>query len=102
MAHFTETHDALRDAVRKMVDKEIRPIAAEIDESDHIPERIISIFGDMGLMQMLVPEQYGGPGGDVTSVCTRSLVLGAAELLKGRAGARRRTGPRATVQIGET
>ena len=88
MAHFTETHDALRDAVRKMVDKEIRPIAAEIDESDHIPERIISIFGDMGLMQMLVPEQYGGPGGDVTSVCIAreeiSKVSEACALLAGQ------------------
>ena len=67
--HFSETHIALRNAVRKMVDKEVRPIAAEIDRNDRIPDRLIDIFGDMGLLQIWVPEQYGGPGGDLTSAC---------------------------------
>jgi len=67
--HFTDTHLALRDTVRKLVDKEIRPIAAAIDEDDRIPEGIYELFGDMGLLQMWVPEEYGGPGGDLTSVC---------------------------------
>ncbi len=69
MPHFTDTQLAMRDAVRRMVDKEIRPIAAEIDATDVIPERIFHRFGDMGLMQLWVPEEYGGPGGDLTSVC---------------------------------
>jgi alkylation response protein AidB-like acyl-CoA dehydrogenase len=69
MPHFSETQLAMREAVRRMVDKEIRPIAAEIDATDRIPERIFHLFGDMGLMQLWVPEQYGGPGGDLTSVC---------------------------------
>ncbi len=69
MSHFTETHIALRDAVRRLVDKEIRPIAAEIDANDRFPAELVPIFGDMGLLQMWVPEQYGGPGGDLTSVC---------------------------------
>lgn len=69
MSHFTDTHIALRDAVRRLVDKEIRPIAAEIDANDRFPAELVPIFGDMGLLQMWVPEQYGGPGGDLTSVC---------------------------------
>jgi alkylation response protein AidB-like acyl-CoA dehydrogenase len=69
MPHFTDTQLAMREAIRKMVDKEIRPIAAEIDSTDNIPERIFHLFGDMGLMQLWVPEEYGGPGGDLTSVC---------------------------------
>lgn len=69
MPHFSETQLAMREAIRRMVDKEIRPIAAEIDATDRIPERIFHLFGDMGLMQLWVPEQYGGPGGDLTSVC---------------------------------
>ena len=69
MPHFTDTHIALRDAVRRLVDKEIRPIAAEIDANDRFPAELVPIFGDMGLLQMWVPEQYGGPGGDLTSVC---------------------------------
>jgi alkylation response protein AidB-like acyl-CoA dehydrogenase len=69
MPYFTDTQLALRDSIRRMVDKEIRPIAAEIDASDRIPERLFHLFGDMGLMQLWVPEEYGGPGGDLTSVC---------------------------------
>ncbi|AYH43556.1 acyl-CoA dehydrogenase family protein [Azoarcus sp. DN11] len=67
--HFTDTHLALQDAIRQMVDKEIRPIAAEIDATDRFPEELVPILGDMGLLQCLVPEEYDGPGGDVTSVC---------------------------------
>lgn len=69
MPHFTDTQLAMRESIRRMVDKEIRPIAAEIDATDRIPERIFHLFGDMGLMQLWVPEEYGGPGGDLTSVC---------------------------------
>jgi len=69
MPFFTETQLAMREGIRRMVDKEIRPIAAQIDAEDRIPERIFHLFGDMGLMQLWVPEEYGGPGGDLTSVC---------------------------------
>ena len=69
MPYFTETQLAMREGIRRMVDKEIRPIAAAIDAEDKIPERIFHLFGDMGLMQLWVPEEYGGPGGDLTSVC---------------------------------
>jgi alkylation response protein AidB-like acyl-CoA dehydrogenase len=69
MPHLTEEQIALRDAVRRMVEREIRPIAAEIDATDRIPERIFHLFGDMGLLQLWVPEEYGGPGGNLTAVC---------------------------------
>ncbi len=67
--HFNDTHLALRDAVRQMVDKEIRPIADEMDATDRFPADLVPVFGDMGLLQILVPESYGGPGGDVISAC---------------------------------
>ncbi|HXG03189.1 MAG TPA: acyl-CoA dehydrogenase family protein [Candidatus Binatia bacterium] len=69
MPHLNEAQLAMRDAIRTMVEREIRPIAAEIDETDRIPERLFDVFGDMGLMQLWVPERYGGPGGDLTTVC---------------------------------
>jgi alkylation response protein AidB-like acyl-CoA dehydrogenase len=69
MPNFTNEQLALRDAIRRMVEKEIRPIAAEIDATDRIPERILNIFGDMGLLQLLVPAEFGGPGGGITDVC---------------------------------
>ncbi len=81
-------HIALRDAVRRMVDKEIRPIAAEVDDEDAIPQRVVELFGDMGLTQLGLPEAYGGPGGDFTSVCLVreeiSRVSQACALIAGR------------------
>ncbi|MBS0336470.1 MAG: acyl-CoA dehydrogenase family protein, partial [Proteobacteria bacterium] len=48
MPYFTDTQLAMREGIRRMVDKEIRPIAAEVDATDKIPERIFHLFGDMG------------------------------------------------------
>ena len=52
-----------------MVAKHVAPIAAEIDETDRFPLEIVKLFGEMGLMQLWVPEQYGGPNGNLTMVC---------------------------------
>lgn len=59
----------LRDSIRKLVERNIAPIANEIAETDRFPQELIEIYGDMGLLQMWVPEKYDGPGGDLTSVC---------------------------------
>jgi alkylation response protein AidB-like acyl-CoA dehydrogenase len=66
---FTEEQIAFRDNVRKMVARHVAPIAAEIDESDRFPLEIVKLFGEMGLMQLWVPEQYGGPNGNLTLMC---------------------------------
>ena len=66
---FTEEQLAFRDSVRRVVEKHVAPIAAEIDETDRFPAELLPIFGDMGLMQLWVPEQYGGPNGNLTLMC---------------------------------
>lgn len=67
--HFTEEQILFRDGVRRMVERHVAPIAAEIDENDRFPEELVPIYGDMGLIQLWVPEEYGGPGGNVTLIC---------------------------------
>ena len=67
--NFTEEQIAFRDSVRRMALRHVAPIAAEIDENDRFPAELIPIFGDMGLMQIWVPEKYGGPEGNLTMVC---------------------------------
>ena len=42
---------------------------SKIDESNRFPEELVEVFGDMGLLQLWVPSEYGGPGADLTSVC---------------------------------
>lgn len=66
---FTEEQTALRDSLRRMTNEQIKPIAGEIDDSDRFPVEWKKLFGEMGLLQMWVPEEYGGPGGDLVSVC---------------------------------
>ena len=67
--NFSAEQLAFRDSIRRMVERHVAPIAAEIDETDRFPDELLPIFGDMGLMQLWVPEQYGGPNGDLTMMC---------------------------------
>lgn len=69
MEQLTELQEALLDSLKRVVDKEIAPIAQEMDETESFPVHLIKVFGDMGLMQARVPEEYGGPGLDLTTTC---------------------------------
>ena len=72
MHDSTELDDDLRmfqDSVRRMVEKEVAPIAAKIDQDDDMPHSLVPIFGELGLVQIMVPEEYGGPGGTLTMAC---------------------------------
>jgi len=69
MSHFQslnfdlgETVDLLRDAVRDFALAEIAPLAAGIDRSNEFPNELWPRLGDMGLLGITVPDQYGGAG----------------------------------------
>ncbi len=66
---LTEEQLAFRDSIRRMVERDVAPIAAEIDETDRFPTELVKLFGEMGLMQLFVPERYGGPDANLTMVC---------------------------------
>ncbi len=66
---FTEEQRIFRDQMRRFADNEVAPIADEIDHDDRFPEEIIPKFGDLGLLQWSVPEEYGGTGGSLTDLC---------------------------------
>jgi len=55
-----ETADLLRDAVATFAQAEIAPLADEIDRSNEFPNQLWPKMGEMGLLGITVPEQYGG------------------------------------------
>jgi len=55
-----EDIDALRDAVRDFAQSEIAPRAAEIDHTDQFPMDVWRKLGDLAVLGITVPEQYGG------------------------------------------
>jgi alkylation response protein AidB-like acyl-CoA dehydrogenase len=59
----------LRQTVRDFVDKEIRPIAREIDEEERAPLETIKKAGKLGLLGVPFPEKYGGLDMGITGYC---------------------------------
>ena len=54
--------EALRQEVRKFAEKEIRPHVMEWDESKTYPMAAIKQLGEMGMLGVIFPEEYGGAG----------------------------------------
>ena len=68
----------IRDMVRRFTGQEITPHAEEWDENYHFPREVYRKMGDLGLMGMITPEEYGG---SALSRLTAALVY--EELAKG-------------------
>ncbi len=54
--------EALREEVRKFAEKEIRPKVMEWDEKKTFPMQVMKALGEMGMMGVIFPEEYGGAG----------------------------------------
>jgi len=57
---LTEDHVLIQKAARDFAQNEIAPIAAQFDETGEFPHETIRQMGELGLMGMDVPEEYGG------------------------------------------
>ncbi|MEX1000987.1 MAG: acyl-CoA dehydrogenase family protein [Crocinitomicaceae bacterium] len=57
-----ENQTMITQMVRDFAEKEIRPYFMEWDESQEFPVPLFKKLGELGLMGVLVPEQYGGSG----------------------------------------
>jgi alkylation response protein AidB-like acyl-CoA dehydrogenase len=64
--HFdlTEEQQAIRTLVRDFALGEVQPVAEELDRTKSFPYEIVRKLGDLGLMGIPYPEQYGGGGAD--------------------------------------
>ena len=64
----TEEHELIRQTVREFAEKEIRPLAYELDREEKFSVDLAKSMGDLGLFGMCIPKEYGGQGLDYLSL----------------------------------
>jgi butyryl-CoA dehydrogenase len=74
---FTDEQQMIRDVARDLAEKEIKPVAGELDKEGKFPAELVRKLGELGFMGIFVPEEYGGSGMD-----TFSYVLALEEICK--------------------
>ena len=76
---LTEEQTMIRDAARDFARNEIVPVAAEFDISGEFPKATIAQMGELGLMGIEVPEEYGGAGLDTIGYVLAMIEVAAAD-----------------------
>ena len=59
---FTPEQEMLRESVKNFSEKEIRPLVKEYDDKGKWPENLTKKLGDMGLLGIVIPQEYSGAG----------------------------------------
>jgi alkylation response protein AidB-like acyl-CoA dehydrogenase len=70
MKEIEKERQMIREAATKTAQKIIQPRAAEIDASGEFPWDLVEALGKQGFLSFLLPEEYGGMNGDITSFCS--------------------------------
>ncbi len=76
---LSEDHEQFRRTVRDFAEKEIAPHVAQWDRDHHFPVDVVQKMGSLGLMGLTAPEEYGGAGGDFTSLCVAIEEIGRVD-----------------------
>ncbi len=75
---LSEEQQMVRDMAQRFAETEIKPKAAQLDETHEHPGDILKQLGELKMMGIAVPEEYGGGGMDYVSY-----VLSLIEISKG-------------------
>ncbi|MBR3065030.1 MAG: acyl-CoA dehydrogenase [Bacteroidales bacterium] len=62
--NLNKTQELFRQMIREFAEKEVKPLAAEIDEQERFPQETVEKMAKLGIFGIPVPKQYGGAGGD--------------------------------------
>jgi alkylation response protein AidB-like acyl-CoA dehydrogenase len=69
MSQIEKEREMLRDAAKKLAENVIAPTAEKIDQEAEFPQDIVGAMGAQGFLGIMLPEDHGGMGGDVPSLC---------------------------------
>ena len=76
---FSEEHSLLLKMVSDFAKSEIIPIAREIDQNSRFPSEVINKLGELGLLSIPVPKEYGGSGMDNVAYAAAIMELAKAD-----------------------
>ncbi|MFC6154424.1 acyl-CoA dehydrogenase family protein [Nocardioides yefusunii] len=85
---LSREHEEFRRSVREFAEAEIAPHVAQWDSDHHFPSDVVQKMGDLGLMGLTAPEEFGGAGlagedGGFTSLCIAIEEIGRVDQAMG-------------------
>lgn len=94
MWYMTEERELMRNIAREFVEQEVKPVALELDKNEEFPLKLLKRTGELGFLGLTYPEEFGGLGGDWTTLAlvveeiskaspTLAVVMGAHAILAG-------------------
>ena len=76
MALDPDIRDQLIDTVRRFVTERLRPLEAQVSETDEMPDEIVAEMRALGLFGLSIPEEYGGLGLTMAEECLVAIEMG--------------------------
>ena len=61
---LTKTQQLFQQMIREFAEKEVKPLAAEVDDTERFPMETVEKMAKLGLFGIYIPKNYGGAGGD--------------------------------------
>jgi alkylation response protein AidB-like acyl-CoA dehydrogenase len=75
LVELTDEQEAVVQTVREFVEREVIPVADELEHRDEYPEKIVEGMKELGLFGLTVPEEYGGAGMDLMTYALAGVEL---------------------------
>ena len=72
---LSKEHEMARTLFREFAEKEVKPLAIEVDETEEFPRATVEKMAKAGFMGIPIPKEYGGQGCDVLTyaMCVEEL-----------------------------